>query len=173
MNHQFYKVTGGKLAAKMIELRDRKVAHEKHLVGVCATIGAVEAMVFSSGGLACFTFDNPPAKEVWKKVKGGYMPKVSTTEGRRLHELAHKLPAAKEYNSALSLFDLSGRMVLGKMTLQGVPMCKPQIVGKFDKGVFFIKVPVTDSEPYEATDPDMVKCAEWEMMKFMEEDQQS
>lgn len=170
MKHQFYKVTGGKLAAKMNELRAAKVLFNEHMAKVVETVGATNWQQFTSGPIACLNFANPPAKEVWKKESGGYMPKRSTTEGRKIQDLINTVKTPKPYNSALSLFDLSGRMVLGKMTRQGVPMCKPQIVGKFDHGVFFIKVPVTDSEPYTATDSDMVKVKEWEMLKFMEED---
>ena len=173
MNYQFYKVTGGKLAAKMNELRDAKVAFNKHMQEVCKTVGATEARVYTSGGFACFQFDKRPAKEVWKVAETGYLPKRSTTEGRKIQDLINKVRPAEQYVSGLSLFKLDGRMLLGAGTRQGVPMHRAGIVGRFADGVFFIKVPVSDSEPYEPTDSDMVKCEEWEMMKFMSEGKES
>lgn len=169
MKYQYYKVTGGKLSAKMHELRDAKVVFNEHMRSVCDTVGAMNFNQYTSGPLASIIFDKPPAKEVWKKADGGYLPKRSTTAGRKIQDLINKVRIPKTYDSALALFGLKGRMILGGATRQGVPMCTAHIVGKFEQGVFFIKVPVTDSEPYEATDPDMVKCEEWEMMKFMSE----
>jgi len=172
MKYQYYKVTGGKLAAKMKELREAKDAFTNHMDEVVKNVGATGWQQYRSGSVAGITFADRPDKEVWKNAEVGFLPKRSKKEGKKIQALIDKLKPPKEYNTALSLFDLDGRMIFGVATVQGVPMHKPQIVGKFapERCIFFINVPVSDDESYTPTDDDMVECKEWEMMKFMDEE---
>jgi hypothetical protein len=169
MKFKYYKVNGGKLADKMKELRDAKDTFTNHMNEIVKSVGGINWEQFTTGSVAGINFTERPDKKVWKTASRGFLPKVSTKEGKKIHALITKLKAPKAYSTALSLFSLDGRMIFGEGTINGVPMHRPQIVGKFEPCIFFIKVPVSDDENYTPTDDDMVECKEWEMMKFMEE----
>ena len=172
---QFYKVTGGKFIARLEEIRTAKIARDKHLQEVCQDAGATEVFIYDTGGVSHFAFANPPAQDTWRKVKYGWIPRrANATPGRVLHDRGRAINPAPEHSAALDVFKDKGldRLIIGGPVpgrAFGSLMHRSRVFGKFEQGVFFIKVPVTDSEPYAPTDSEMIPCEEWETMKFMSE----
>lgn len=168
MEHKFYRVTEGPMIERLAEIKSTRDESSRKLNELAGTYDATEILTFTSGSVAAFVFDSKPDLAVWKKVQHGWLPKVSTKQGKIIGKKVKECGDRPPFNDALKAYNLDRMMILGEMTRNGVPMCSAQLQGHFDDMVFFVKVPYTDSEPYESKFDTMVEIKEWEMMKHLD-----
>jgi hypothetical protein len=169
MEYKFYKVTSGKFIERLKEIgNQRKIAIDK-LNSLCDEVGAESASEYNGGGLACFNFAKTPDKSIWKPCSTGWMPKLSTKEGKLIAKKVKDLGKIPSQQMALDVFDLVGYRVFGDNTASGIEVGRAVFCGHMKYETFFIKVPQDKESPYIPTCDSMVECKELEMLKFMDE----
>ena len=169
MNYKYYKITGGKFVERYEEIVNQRAESIRALNELCSEVGAESASEFSRGGLAFFNFSKEPDRKIWKCALNGYMPKVSTKEGKAISKKISSMPEIISTDDALECIGLKGLRVFGESTGMGVRVHSATFCGKLPERTFFIKVPQCEENPYVPKDKDMVECKEWEMLKFMDE----
>jgi len=138
----------------------------KTLQELTKELGARECFQWNGGGIAYFSFNCPPDKATWKKVKHGYMPKVKTKE----YKLTQELPKSIDYRDIIKKYSFGDEMILGEPTRPngGFPMISSGIQGSRKNNFYVIKVPYQgefDSE----VDKSLLEIKEWEMLKGIDE----
>lgn len=167
MDFKFYKTTDADFVNQLKAIKDARKAYHDHIQAIAKEVGAYEWMQYGSGAVACFMFEIPPSKEEWKKSERGYMPKLGNKDGKALQNRINEVKPGGELNQVLEQYKFP-MMVLGSATPRGIAMHNSHLCGKFDQGVFFVKVPTTKNCKFKAPDI-FTEVKEWEMLKFMEE----
>jgi len=168
MDYKFYRVTEGPMIERLAEIKSTRDETSVRLDALAVEYGATEVLTFTSGSVAAFKFNNKPDLTIWKKVQHGWLPKVSTKEGKIIGRKIKDCGLRPPFNDALKVYGVDHMMILGEASARGMPMHNAQLVGHFDDMVFFVKVPYTDSEPYVSKFDTMVEVEEWEMMKHLD-----
>lgn len=130
-------------------------------------MGAIGTAEYKSGGVAYFEFNTAPCMKTWKKAHEGYMPRLSTKEGKALRKELVALPKLVALDDCLDIFKLNNMMVLGKSTSRGISIHSATFCGNNESKTYFIKVPQEKGQEYKPVSSDLVECKEWEMLKFM------
>lgn len=168
MEYKFYRVTEGPMIERLAEIKAMRDESSKKLNELAGTYDATEILTFTSGSVAAFVFDNKPDLAVWKKVQHGWLPKVSTKQGKIIGKNVKACGERPSFKDALKVYGIKNMMILGTASSRGMPMHTAQLVGHFDDMVFFVKVPYTDGEPYVCKFDTMVEVKEWEMLKHID-----
>lgn len=164
MKNKYFKITE---QSALDEIEDCLVSIEnkkKFLVKLVNDFGASEALQYSGGGVAAFTFDSMPDRKIWKKVKHGFLPKVKTKENKLLCES----PKVKNYEDVIKKYNFGGEMIIGENTGRGFAMHSSYVKGNRISGEYFIVAPFEggfDREVHES----LLEVKEWEVMKAIEE----
>ena len=128
-------------------------------------VGAYECRSYSSGEIAYFAFNSQPDRKVWKKVKGGFMPKAKTKE----NNLILDLPKSIDYRDITKKYNLGGEMMLGDQAPSGgFRMHSSYIRGSRKSGFYAIVVPYQKDFDRDIDDS-LVEIKEWELLKEIEE----
>ena len=140
MNYRFFKSTYIKVVAEAQRLADFNDANHAKALALISETGCKNIWRSTEGHVVGFEFEENPCTKVWKKVRGYYMPKVSTTKGKKINDSAKSL-RRKNINTILegSLIGLPS----ADMCVFSGNKCYSTSCGFYD-GVFYAKIPWPD-----------------------------
>lgn len=165
MKFKYFKITEKET---LDEIEQCLVSSEKREIAIVSLIGelkANECFKYNGGIIAYFTFNSPPNKSSWKKVKHGYYPKVKSDENKLIREL----PKQIDYRDVIKKYSFGNEMIIGEPNgRRGFPVHSSSIKGNRKSNFYVIKVPYSEDFDREVH-KSLVEIKEWEMMRGIEE----
>lgn len=165
---KFFKIVSGTALQDIATIRAGRQARQGAIIALLKELGADEIKIYGEMVIDAVVFPHGHVidSSVWKKRRGGWVPKVNTDEAAKLAAL----PKCEPFGSILERWGLGGERVLGSPTRQrgGFPTHSSYLRGNFEKEFFFVKVPYT-GEYTENTPEGLEEIKEWEALKGVDE----
>lgn len=165
---KFFQIVDEKAKGDIAAVRMGRQARQDAIIALLKEFGADEIKIYGEMVIDAVVFPRGHVidSSVWKKRRGGWVPKVKTDEAEKLAAL----PKCEAFESVLERWGLGGEMVPGEPTRSGggFPMHSSHLLGSFKNNFFYVKVPYT-GEYDKPTLDGLKEIKEWEALKGMDE----